>query len=116
VLSTLLGQVGIEVTVVENGELAVAAWEAEPWDIILMDVQMPVMDGVTAVRQIRGRETDLGRNRTPILALTANAMSQHVAEYTAAGMDGHVAKPIEAAKLFDAMDRALDTAAAQAAA
>ena len=100
VLKTLLHQIGIEPTIVENGARAVEAYQREPWDLILMDVQMPVMDGPTAVRAIRALEQKSGRSRTPIVALTANTMSHHIAEYAAAGMDGHLAKPIETAKLF----------------
>ena len=62
---------------------------------MLMDVQMPRMDGPTATRFIRERELAQGRRRTPIIALTANAMTHQVKEYLAAGMDGFVAKPIE---------------------
>ena len=69
-------------------------WEREPWDLMLMDVQMPEMDGPTAARAIRAREAETGRRRTPIIALTANVMSDQVAAYLAAGMDGFVAKPI----------------------
>jgi CheY-like chemotaxis protein len=72
-----------------------------------MDVQMPVMDGPTATRIIREREATSGRARTPIIALTANVMSHQVLEYVASGMDGHVAKPIEAGKLFEALDAVL---------
>jgi len=103
VLRTLLAQVGVEPMVVGDGQAAVEAWMAEPWDLILMDVQMPVMDGPTATRAIRAAEAAEGRPRTPIVALTANAMAHQVAEYAAAGMDGHVAKPIEAAALFAAL-------------
>jgi CheY-like chemotaxis protein len=71
-----------------------------------MDIQMPVMDGLTATGQIRARELATGRARTPIVALTANAMSHHVDQYTTAGMDCHVAKPIQAADLFAALTRA----------
>jgi PAS domain S-box-containing protein len=110
VIKTLLDQVGVSPTVVTNGKLAVDAWDAQPWDVILMDVQMPVMDGPTATRLIRSRETQTGRARTPILALTANAMTHQVADYMAAGMDGHVAKPIEAQLLFSALERALASA------
>jgi signal transduction histidine kinase/CheY-like chemotaxis protein len=106
VLKTLLHQMGVDPTVVDNGKLAVEAWEAGEWDVILMDVQMPVMDGVTATAAIRNREADLDRPRTPIIALTANAMSHQVEQYIAAGMDGHVAKPIQAAELFEALTRA----------
>jgi len=106
-LKTLLHQVGIEPVVVENGAECLEAWEREAWDIILMDVQMPVMDGPTATSAIREREIATGRRRTPIIALTANAMSHQVVTYLEAGMDGHVAKPIEASKLFEAIDTAL---------
>ncbi|MEO6377685.1 MAG: response regulator, partial [Caulobacteraceae bacterium] len=78
----------------------VDAWEAGQWDLILMDVQMPEMDGLTATGLIRQREAELSRPRTPIIALTANAMSHQIAAYFDAGMDGHIAKPIEARKLF----------------
>jgi CheY-like chemotaxis protein len=74
---------------------------------------MPVMDGPTATRRIREREQQTGRRRTPIIALTANAMSHHVAEYLAAGMDDHVAKPIEAGRLFQALQAAIDAPGAE---
>ena len=103
VLKTLLHQLGVEPVVVENGQAAVDAWEAGDWDVILMDIQMPGMDGVTAASRIRAREAATGRRRTPIVALTANAMSHQVDQYRAAGMDTHVAKPIEAQALFRAL-------------
>jgi len=106
VLKTLLHQMGVDPTVVENGRLAVEAWEAGDWDVILMDIQMPVMDGLTASAAIRVKEAELGRPRTPIVALTANAMSHQVEQYIAAGMDSHVAKPIQAAELFATLIRA----------
>ncbi|MFN3584353.1 ATP-binding protein [Phenylobacterium sp.] len=108
VLKTLLAQVGIDPVVVPDGREAVAAWEREDWDVILMDVQMPVMDGPTATALIRTRERALNRPRTPIVALTANAMSHQVAEYAEAGMNGYVAKPIEAARLYEALQAAVE--------
>ena len=108
VLKTLLHQIGVDPHVVDNGEQAVEAWKAAPWDVILMDMQMPVMDGLTATRAIREAEAAMGRARTPIIALTANAMSHQIELCRAAGMDGHVAKPIEAARLFAALESALD--------
>jgi signal transduction histidine kinase/ActR/RegA family two-component response regulator len=106
VLKTLLHQMGVDPHVVDNGQQAVEAWEAGEWDVILMDIQMPVMDGLSATAMIRNREADTGRPRTPIVALTANAMSHQVEQYAAAGMDGHVAKPIQAAELFATLTRA----------
>jgi CheY-like chemotaxis protein len=108
VLKTLLAQIGIEPTVVENGQEAVAAWVAGEWDAVLMDVRMPVMDGIAASQEIRRLDAAGRRARTPIIALTANAMAHQLAEYAAAGMDGHVAKPIDAAALFAALERAVE--------
>jgi signal transduction histidine kinase/CheY-like chemotaxis protein len=116
VLATLLSQIGVELTMVENGEEALAAWEDGEWSLILMDVQMPVMDGVSATREIRRREAGLGRGRTPIIALTANAMSHQTAEYAEAGMDRFVGKPIEVASLYAAIGWVLDDTAAASAA
>jgi CheY-like chemotaxis protein len=76
-----------------------------------MDIQMPVMDGIAAARAIRTAERTGGRSRTPIIALTANALTHQIEEYMAAGMDGHVAKPIEIAKLYEAISTALNAAA-----
>jgi CheY-like chemotaxis protein len=72
------------------------------------------MDGIDAARAIRAAERAESRTRIPIVALTANALSHQVEEYLAAGMDGHVAKPIEIAKLYEAISRALNDAAARA--
>jgi len=104
VIKTILHQAGITPTIVSNGLLAVEAWTGDDWDIILMDIQMPEMDGVTATRTIRNAESSGRRRRTRIIALTANAMTDQVAEYRAAGFDGHVAKPIEAERLYQALD------------
>ena len=106
VLKTLLGQLGLDPVVVKNGEEALRAWEAEHWDVILMDVQMPVMDGPTATRRIRELERQTGQPRTPIIALTANAMAHHAAEYAACGMDGLVSKPIKLTDLIQAIEAA----------
>ncbi len=112
VLETLLAQVGITPVITPDGAQAVQAWAEADWDLILMDVHMPVLDGVGAVREIRAREATSGRRRTPVIALTANAMTHQVEELLACGMDLHVAKPIEAATLFRAIETALDMAEA----
>jgi len=72
-----------------------------------MDVQMPVMDGVTATKLLRAAEVQTGRRRTPVIALTANAMTHHREEYLAAGMDALVSKPLDIASLVQAMDAVL---------
>ena len=91
----LLGQVGLDVTIVDDGQAAEEAERDADWDLILMDVQMPRMDGPTATQAIRRREAEQGRARTPIIALTANAMVEQVEAYLAAGMDAVVSKPID---------------------
>ncbi|MDB5422121.1 MAG: sensor hybrid histidine kinase [Brevundimonas sp.] len=106
VLKTLLAQMGLEVTLVANGEEAVAAWSGADWDIVLMDVQMPVMDGFSATRLIRALERRDGRPTTPIVALTANAMDHHHVECLAAGMNALVAKPIDVRALVAAIESA----------
>ena len=107
VLKTLLAQIGVTPVVVDNGLMAVEAWRREAWDLIFMDVQMPEMDGLAATAAIRHAERAGGRRRTPIIALTANALTHQIAAYREAGMDGHVAKPIEAARLFEALQAAV---------
>jgi signal transduction histidine kinase len=108
VLRTLLEQVGIEPTIVGDGAEALEAWRVGEWDLILMDVQMPVMDGPTACREIRRLERESLRERTPVVALTANVMSHQLAEYGDAGMDGCVGKPIEVAELFTVISGVLE--------
>jgi signal transduction histidine kinase/ActR/RegA family two-component response regulator len=95
VIRGLLSQVGIEVEIVDDGLQAVEATQGRAWDLILMDVQMPNMDGPTATRTIRRQEAERGLARTPIIALTANAMIEQVEGYLAAGMDAVVSKPID---------------------
>ncbi len=107
VLRTLLNQAGIDPLIVDDGKAAVEAWEQGDWDVILMDVQMPVMDGPAAARIIRQREAATGRAMTPIVALTANVMSHQVRDYELAGMNGWVAKPIEVGALFAGLEAAL---------
>jgi signal transduction histidine kinase/CheY-like chemotaxis protein len=107
VLKAILAQAGIEPTVVANGHEAVEAWVIEPYDLILMDIHMPVMDGIEALTEIRRREAVTGRARTPIIALTANAMSHQVEGLLRDGFDAHVSKPIEVAVLFGAIEGAL---------
>jgi CheY-like chemotaxis protein len=107
VLKAILGQAGITPRLVANGAQAVEAWRDGAWDLVLMDVHMPVMDGVAAVHEIRRLEIAEARGRTPIIALTANAMSHQVKSLLSEGFDDHVAKPIDVVTLFTALDRAM---------
>ncbi|MCR5877959.1 ATP-binding protein [Phenylobacterium sp. J367] len=111
VLTAVMNSLGIDIDIVPDGKACVDAWRIGGYDLILMDIQMPVMDGIEAAREIRAAEKKMKRPRTPIVALTANALSHQIAEYLAAGMDGHVAKPIEIAKLYEAISSALNAAA-----
>jgi two-component system sensor histidine kinase/response regulator len=112
----LLGAAGIQVELAENGALGVQRAQESSYDLVLMDVQMPVMDGFEATRQIRAMP---GRDRLPILAMTANAMAGDRERSLAAGMNDHITKPINPDELFDVLlrwlaDRADDASATPA--
>ncbi|MDO9337990.1 MAG: ATP-binding protein [Caulobacter sp.] len=93
-----------EVACVENGQEALDALATDSFDMVLMDMQMPVMDGLTAIRHQRAREASgQADGRMPIIMLTANALPEHVAASLAAGADRHLDKPITAASLFAAL-------------
>ena len=107
---------GCRPDVVENGKLAVEAVMAAPYDLVLMDCQMPEMDGFEATRAIREHERQaggLGRTGGPlmILALTANAIQGDRERCLEAGMDGYLSKPIQPVELTDAINAHLAVAA-----
>ena len=103
VIKAILGKAKADVTFVENGAEAVKTWKTKAFDLVLMDIQMPQMSGVEATQEIRRIEASEHKPKTPIVAVTANAMPHQRDEYLAAGMDEHVAKPIEPQRLFAAM-------------
>jgi CheY-like chemotaxis protein/two-component sensor histidine kinase len=109
VLKTLLNQVGIDPVVVSDGMQAIETWRTGDWDIVFMDIQMPRMDGRTAALEIRRLEDEYRRQRTPIYALSANAMAHQAAEYLTAGMDGNIAKPIDLGELFGVLEKVIDS-------
>ena len=112
VIQLLMEPAGVELTCVENGAEAVEAALAQSFDLILMDMQMPVMDGLTAIREIRA-----GQNvRTPIWALSANALPEHMRASADAGADGHLTKPVSAEALFEVLIAACGGAEESAAA
>ncbi len=104
----LLEKAGHTVQVANNGYEAVAAVAREPFDLVLMDVQMPGMGGFEATEKIRAAEAESGRH-IPIIALTAHAMKGDRERCLHAGMDGYVAKPIRARELFQMMEQVLRT-------
>ena len=90
----VLRDMGVDVTLAENGSDAVKKWAGGPFDLILMDIQMPVMDGLTAARRIRESGTPRSRS-VPIIAMTANAMTGDREKSLEAGMDDHITKPLD---------------------
>jgi two-component system, sensor histidine kinase and response regulator len=100
----LLGRAGHKVTVAENGRIAVDRVTDESFDVVLMDVQMPVMDGLEATTAIRAREKRVG-GHIPIIAMTAHAMKGDREQCLAAGMDGYVSKPIRGEELLAALEK-----------
>jgi CheY-like chemotaxis protein len=107
VATRMLERLGHIVTLAENGREALEAVRTHPFDLILMDIQMPEMDGLEATREIRAWES--GRARTPIIALTAHAMDSHRGECEAAGMDSFITKPIRFEHLRTAIERLCET-------
>lgn len=93
-MGVFLEQLGQAVTFAENGEQAIQAHQSHSFDMILMDIQMPVMDGLEATQRIRADELDRGQDPTPIYAISANSSPQDVAQSKGAGMNGHLAKPV----------------------
>jgi PAS domain S-box-containing protein len=111
----VLERLGCDVDVAANGAEGVDANERNTYRLVLMDVQMPVMDGYTATREIRERERQQGRGHVPIVALTANAMTGQLERCLEEGMDELLTKPIEVERLCEVMDRlGLGEAAPQA--
>jgi CheY-like chemotaxis protein/HPt (histidine-containing phosphotransfer) domain-containing protein len=102
-----LENLAAHVTIANNGAEALERIAAAAFDAVLMDCQMPVMDGFTATRRIREWELAQGTKRLPIIALTANVMTEDRANCIDAGMDAHLGKPIEPAQLIEALSRFL---------
>ena len=110
VATKMLKNLGHTVTVAENGQKGVDAALRHKYDVILMDIQMPVMDGVEATTQIRQYEQDgIMTGYTPIVAMTAHALRENKDSYMAAGMDGYVVKPLYTHTVLDALDAVTET-------
>jgi CheY-like chemotaxis protein/PAS domain-containing protein len=106
VIELMLAAAGASTISVEDGQAAVDAWRTTPFDVVLMDLRMPVMDGLEAIRAIRSEETTSGRARTPIVVLSANTAPADRAASAQAGADGHIGKPIRADDLLTAIGAA----------
>ena len=107
----MLSRLGAEVVIVHDGEQAVQAWQAGRFDAILLDIAMPVMDGPTALREIREIEAQHGLAPVPIIAVTANVMAHQIAGYIAAGFDSCIGKPISSVDLSLAVNALVGSAA-----
>ena len=108
VVELILDAVGVDLTSVADGAQAVAAFETQLFDLVLMDMQMPVMDGLTAIAIIRQAEAARGAPRTPVYVLTANAMPDHITASIKAGADGHISKPITPERLLTVVAKAAE--------
>ena len=105
VLSRMLKSLGITVQHAENGQQALNFFIRDHYDLVILDVEMPVMDGIEAARQIRQFEQEEERERTPIFGLTANALDEQRDSYLNAGMDLHLVKPIRLWELAESIQR-----------
>ncbi|NEX94466.1 ATP-binding protein [Caulobacter sp. 17J65-9] len=108
VVELVLDQAGVELTAVADGRAALEAFRVGAYDAVLMDMQMPVMDGLTATRAIRDYERERGLVATPVIMLTANALPEHVEAALDAGAVRHLPKPISAPGLLTALAEVVD--------
>ena len=104
VIQLILDSVGgVDLVMVENGRLALEALARQAFHIVLMDMQMPELDVLSATAELRAREAAAGARRTPGIMLTANALDEHIGASLAAGADRHLSKPVRAAELMEAI-------------
>ncbi|RAK56808.1 ATP-binding protein [Phenylobacterium deserti] len=113
VVQLVLESVGVVPLIVDNGVLALEALAEQAFDVVLMDMQMPELDGLEATRRLRALEAAQGLARTPVIMLTANALDEHIRAGREAGADFHLAKPIRAQALIDHILLALASTARQ---
>ena len=99
VIRGMLGKLNLEPDTASNGEEALQAMKAQRYDLVLMDCEMPILDGFSATQQLRDWELANQRRRTPVVALTAHILAEHKERARLAGMDGHMAKPVELSQL-----------------
>jgi CheY-like chemotaxis protein/signal transduction histidine kinase len=104
VIRGMLSKLNLHPDTASNGEEALAAIQAQPYDLVLMDCEMPVLDGFSATERLRAWEIRERRQRTPVVALTAHILSEHRDRATRAGMDGHMSKPVEMSQLRELVE------------
>ena len=111
ILTLVLERLPASLTVAENGFEAVDAFTTESFDVVLMDLQMPGMDGYEAMRRMRAIETETSRARTPIIVVSAHTRPAELAEAKLAGADHHLGKPVDIPTLLATMDQGMQAAA-----
>ena len=104
VIRGMLGKLNLQPDTASNGEEALQAMKAQRYDLVLMDCEMPILDGFSATQQLRAWEVGNQRTRTPVVALTAHILAEHKERARQAGMDGHMAKPVELSQLRDLIE------------
>ena len=104
VIRGMLGKLGLQAEMVGNGEQALQAIQAGHYDLVLMDCEMPVLDGFSATEQLRDWERRERRRHTPVIALTAHILNEHKERARQVGMDGHMAKPVELSQLRETIE------------
>jgi len=104
VIRGMLGKLNLDPDTASNGEEALQAMKTQRYDLVLMDCEMPILDGFSATQQLRAWEVSHQRVRTPVVALTAHILSEHKERARQAGMDGHMAKPVELSQLRELVD------------
>lgn len=104
VIRGMLGKLNLQPDTASNGEEALQAMKAQRYDLVLMDCEMPILDGFSATQQLRAWEVSNQRVRTPVVALTAHILAEHKERARQAGMDGHMAKPVELSQLRELIE------------
>jgi len=104
VIRGMLGKLNLKPDTASNGEEALRAMKAQRYDLVLMDCEMPILDGFSATQQLRAWEVGNQRVRTPVVALTAHILTEHKERARQAGMDGHMAKPVELSQLRELVE------------
>jgi CheY-like chemotaxis protein len=110
ILKAMLGSLGVVCTIVNNGREAIDEWRPEAFDLLLFDISMPEVDGITALATLSEQSRQTAAALPPAVAITANAMAHQVEEYLASGFAAHVAKPFRREDLVEAIQRVVRSA------
>lgn len=111
ILSEMIASMGLDFDIAQTGLEALNKWNSNSYGLVLMDIQMPEMDGITALTQIRNIEQERGLLRTPVIAMTAHAFLEDQSKCLEAGFDGYLAKPVSSDELINKINLALHNVA-----